>query len=158
MATYFDAAVYLTLRNIKDAEEKIKLGKAVADGTDEILGKYAHVVATETAERVWQHRHPSNFFSKLSGTPQYKVKRVSPFYWKVQTPGGKWGEIASRTEVMHWSQYSQGRALVRGLDAEYRKSRGRAMYWALDMYQPTFDHMFEEMVADIERRANKATS
>ena len=135
----------------------IRHASEVSKATSPVLRDFAQNVSKGAAARLDADRHPSGLFRGLSGTPRYKVRKKSPYYYKVETPARPWGYAASLAENAVQHETTQGETLVRVLDATFGKAN-RVMYSVYDQLEPDYMARFTAATQSVEAKTNKETA
>jgi len=135
----------------------IRHAQEVGKASSPVLREFAQAIGKGAAARFDSERHPSGLFRGLSGLPRYKVRKKSPYYYKVETPARPWGYAAALTETAVQHETPQGETLVNVLDATYGKAN-RVMYSVYDQLEPDYMARFNAAVQSVEAKTNKETA
>lgn len=135
----------------------IRHASEVAKASTPVLREFADRVGKGAAARIDANRHPSGLFKGLSGTPRYKVRKKSPYYYKVETPARPWGYATALAEYAVQHETTQGEVLVTQLDATFGKAN-RVMYSVYDQLEPDYMARFAAAVQSADAKTNKETA
>lgn len=135
----------------------IRHAQLVGTATSAVLKDFAQAVGKGSATRIDANRHPSGLFHGLGGTPRYKVRRKSPWYYKVETPARPWGYATAIAEYAVQHETTQGEVLVRELNATFGKPN-RVMYAVYDQLEPDYMARFAAAEQAVETKTNKETA
>lgn len=135
----------------------IRHASEVGKASSPVLREFAQAVGKGSAARIDANRHPSGLFRNLSGTPRYKVRKKSPYYYKVETPARPWGYATSLAEYAVQHETTQGEVLVTQLDATFGKAN-RVMYSVYDQLEPDYMARFAAAVQSADAKTNKETA
>jgi len=135
----------------------IRIAQQVGKASSPVLREFAQAVGKGAAARLDADRHPSGLFRNLSGSPRYKVRKKSPYYYKVETQARPWGYAQALAEYAVQHETTQGETLVRVLDATFGKAN-RVMYSVYDQLEPDYMARFQAAVQSVEAKTNKETA
>lgn len=135
----------------------IRHAHAVGTATSAVLKDFAQSVGKGSATRIDANRHPSGLFHGIGGTPRYKVRKKSPWYYKVETPARPWGYATAIAEYAVQHETTQGEVLVRELDATFGKAN-RVMYSVYDQLEPDYMARFAAATQAVETKTNEVTA
>lgn len=110
---------------------------------------------------------PHNLWRGSKGraiSPKYNVKQKGPYWFRVETPGGKVGKVEALAEFMSAGRSPQGNALVSALNSKYGRTGGsgggRILWKAADELSPSIYSSMERAVAaaaaEIQAKAGEA--
>ena len=139
----------------------IRHASEVSKATSPILKEFAQSVGKGAAARIDADRHPSGLFMQhgkpIGGSPRYKVRRKSPYYYKVETPARPWGYATALAEYAVQHETTQGEKLVDVLNETFGKPN-RVMYFVYDQFEPDYMARFAAAAQSVEAKTNKETA
>ena len=139
----------------------IRHASEVSKATSPVLREFAQNVSKGAAARIDADKHPSGLFMQngkpLGGSPRYKVRRKSPYYYKVETPARPWGYATALAEYAVQHETRQGEVLVDVLNETFGKAN-RVMYSVYDQLEPDYMARFTAATQSVEAKTNKETA